>query len=75
MVKDKEQVDFINSLFSDNGKTWQERWNDIVDWRNENRGLTECQPTFYPDYDGTDPTVEQFAEELCRKALKEAKGA
>ncbi len=39
MEIDKEQVEFIDGLFSDESKTWEERFDAIVEWQKKNRGL------------------------------------
>ena len=74
MEKDQEQVEFIEGLFSDESKTWEERWDAIVAWRKKNRGLKGVHISVMPPKDGISIDTEKFAEELCRIALEAAKG-
>lgn len=71
---DNEQVEFIEGLFSDGRKTWEQRFDAIVEWRKKNRGLKGAHISVMPPKDGIPIDTEKFAEELCRVALETAKG-
>lgn len=71
---DKEQVEFIEGLFSDESKTWEQRWDAIVAWRKKNRGLLGIHVSAMPPKEGVQIDTERHAEELCRVALGAAKG-
>ena len=74
MEPDKKQVEFIEGLFSDGSKTWEQRFDAIVEWRKKNRGLKGVHISVMPTKDGIPIDMEKFAEELCRVALGAAKG-
>ena len=74
MEIDKEQVEFIDGLFSDESKTWEQRFDAIVEWRKKNRGLKGVHVSVMPRDDDMPIDTEKFAEELCRIALESAKG-
>lgn len=74
MEVDKEQVEFIESLFSDGSKTWEQRFDAIIEWRKKNRGLRDFHVSLMPTIDGSKPDIEKVAEELCRMSLESAKG-
>ena len=74
MEIDKEQVEFIEGLFSDGSKTWEHRFDAIVEWRKKNRGLEGVHISVMPPKDGIQIDTENLAEELCRVALGSAKG-
>ena len=74
MEADKEQVEFIEGLFSDRSKTWEKRFESIVAWNKKNRGLLGYHITLNPTMKETDVDIEKVSEELCRIALESAKG-
>ena len=74
MEPDKEQVEFIEGLFSDESKTWEQRFDAIVEWRKKNRGLKGVHVSVMPCQEDMPIDSEKVAEELCRIALESAKG-
>ena len=74
MEPDKEQVEFIEGLFSDESKTWEQRFDALVEWRKKNRGLLGVHITLNPTIKEGDVDGEKVAEELCKIALESAKG-
>ena len=74
MEIDKEQVEFIDGLFSDESKPWEQRFDEIIEWRKKNRGLRDFHVSLIPTTDGSKPDIEKVAEELCRMSLESAKG-
>ena len=74
MEPDKEQVEFIEGLFSDESKTWEQRFDAIVEWRKKNRGLKGVHVSVIPKDDNKQIDIEKLAEELCRIALESANG-
>ena len=74
MEVDNEQVRFIEDTIADSSKTWEQRFDAIVEWRKKNRGLLGIHVSVMPPKEGAPIDPEKFAEELCRVALGAAKG-
>ena len=54
MEPDKEQIEFIEGLFSDESKTWENRLDEIIAWRKKNRGLQGFHVSVLPLKGGAD---------------------